>query len=164
MGWIRGRQVELDLVLIGQDRHGRDMFLHRPAAHDYLAMQKHAKADGIDFILNRAWASMLDQQFLYDQYQTDLERHRARVAEGLKSKAPSLVAEPGRSTHQAGCSADLNRAHDDHTNDGKANGKTDLWLAGNAKVYGFVNDVRSEPWHWTHAESLAALLRRMGLK
>ena len=32
------------------------------------------------------------------------------------------------------------------------------WLAVNAGRYGFVNDVASEPWHWTWTQGKAMLL------
>lgn len=116
-------------------------------------MEAHAARDGIDLMLNSAWRSMAQQMREYDLRQ-------AALRAGKKYK---LVANPGWSTHQSGCSADLNRAHDDHTNDGVANGDTDRWLQKNAATYGFYNDVRSEPWHWTHLATVKALRKQVGL-
>jgi hypothetical protein len=34
------------------------------------------------------------------------------------------------------------------------------WLARHGRAYGFVNDVRGEPWHWTFAVEFSLTRRR----
>lgn len=147
-GWIRGYRVDLDLVDIGGG-----FVLHAPAAAAFLEMERAALADGIVLRVNSAFRGEIQQQREWDKRQ-------AALAMGKKYK---LVARPGWSTHQAGCSVDLNRAHDDTTDNGIADGATDKWLQANAKRFGFANDVASEPWHWTHAGSVEDLKRQASL-
>lgn len=144
-GWIKGRFVEIDLASIGSGHH-----LHRPVAEAFIAMATAARRDGIVLRVNSSFRSMQKQQELHSAY-------RAAQEGGQK---PSLVAMPGHSSHQAGCSVDINRAHDDLTNNGIADGKTDTWLQAHASAYGFVDDVKSEPWHWTHVATLRDLTRK----
>jgi len=141
-GWILGRAVALDLVPIGNGHS-----LHRPAAMAFLLMAEAARSDGVILRVNSAFRSMLEQRREWSLRQT-------AIAYGRKYKA---VALPGRSTHQSGVSVDINRADTDHTNNGIADGTTDRWLQANASTYGWVNDVRSEPWHWTFLEGLILL-------
>lgn len=145
-GWIRGQHVELELVDIGGG-----FVLHKPAAEAFLEMENDAAVDGIVLRVNSAFRGAVQQQREWDLRQ-------AALAAGKKYKA---VARPGWSTHQSGVSVDLNRAHDDFTNNGIADGATDKWLQANARRYGFVNDVKSEPWHWTHQPALEELLRQV---
>jgi LAS superfamily LD-carboxypeptidase LdcB len=55
----------------------------------------------------------------------------------------NLAARPGYSNHQGGLSVDV------ATNSSYSSASY-RWLARNARNYGFVNDVRGEPWHWTY--------------
>ncbi|MFN7135837.1 MAG: D-alanyl-D-alanine carboxypeptidase family protein, partial [Myxococcales bacterium] len=59
-----------------------------------------------------------------------------------RSGRGNLAARPGYSNHQMGLSVDV-------TTNGSYNSAAYRWLARNARRYGFVNDVRGEPWHWT---------------
>ena len=56
---------------------------------------------------------------------------------------PRQPARPGYSNHQGGTAADISTP-------GGYGGRTYAWLRRNARNYGFVNDVRGEPWHWTY--------------
>jgi LAS superfamily LD-carboxypeptidase LdcB len=148
-GYLRGRQVELDLVHVGADGNGRPCYLHRPAAEDWLRLEADARMAKVPVHKNAAWRGMMDQQILYDEYDAAKKKHDALVAAGKPSKPPSLVAKPGRSTHQSGCSVDA----DQHP-----------WIHEHAPKYGFVNDAPGEGWHWTHMASVQALIKQMGLR
>ena len=137
-GYRKGKPVPVDLVSIGEG-----FFLHRPAAEAFLAMRAAAEADGLRLRVNSAFRSMQSQRF-------EWAKRQQALAEGRKYK---LVAKPGWSTHQSGVSVDINRAHDDYTDNGIADGTTDEWLQRNAGRFGFTNDVKSEPWHWTYGVS-----------
>lgn len=142
IAYLSGKPTNIDLVSIG-GKHA----LHRPAAVAFLAMAIEAKKAGIVLVVNSSFRDMAAQK-------AEWNLRQAALKEGRPYKK---VADPGYSTHQSGVSVDINRAHDDFTNNGKADGKTDTWLQVNAPRFGFVNDVKSEPWHWTHMPSLVAL-------
>ncbi|PZR03768.1 MAG: hypothetical protein DI536_35485 [Archangium gephyra] len=71
---------------------------------------------------------MAEQQRLYALY---------------KAGKGNLAARPGYSNHQGGTAVDV-------ATGGSYSSKAYKWLARNARQYGFVNDVRGEPWHWTY--------------
>lgn len=60
----------------------------------------------------------------------------------------TLAAFPGTSIHGWGLSADLN------VDGGNPSGDDLVWLRNNAAKYGFVNDVSTEPWHWSYRTDL----------
>lgn len=132
-GYSKGKKFILDLSDIGGG-----MYLATYAAVAFLAMQDAATKDDLPLKINTAFRSMEHQTRLFKQYVKDL----AAYTRGERDKKPAPVAKPGFSTHQSGISVDINRAHDQ--------GKTDRWLAKNAAKFGFVNDVKSELWHWSY--------------
>ena len=74
-------------------------------------------------------------------YRTYAEQ--AALYEAYRNGTGNLAAPPGRSTHGLGLSADIN----------VPDARTLAWLRRHADEYGFVNDVPSEPWHWTYRPS-----------
>lgn len=70
----------------------------------------------------------------------------------LWRRMPHLAGEPGMGgyrTHQTGCSIDISGTLREYHGEDR---KTMLywWLKRFAKKFNFVNDVPSEPWHWTY--------------
>jgi hypothetical protein len=96
-----------------------------PAARQFRRMDAAARAAGLDLHVNSGYRTYAEQASLYRDYQNG---------------TGNLAAPPGRSTHGLGLSADIS----------VANPKVLAWLHANAAKYGFVNDVPSEPWHWTY--------------
>lgn len=144
-GYKKGEQFLLDLWPIGGG-----FYLEELAAYDFMRMADAAEKDGITLRINTAYRSWKHQRRLYKDFEKKmLEWNNG----GRLGKRPSVVAEPGFSTHQSGRSVDLNRAHDDTNDNGIADGTTDQWLQTNAIRFNFVNDVKSEPWHWTNQAS-----------
>ncbi len=136
LGYIAGKQVVVQLASIGDGKS-----LYAPAAANFNAMKAAARVDGVSLVVNTAFRDMAFQQRLYAKY---------------LSGQGNLAAKPGYSTHQAGLSVDVSTM-------GK--GKDSVvykWLAANAGRYGFVNDVASEPWHWTWTQGKAMLLAGQG--
>ncbi|WP_157985154.1 D-alanyl-D-alanine carboxypeptidase family protein [Lentzea terrae] len=97
-----------------------------PAARQFRRMDAAARAAGLDLEVRSGYRGEAEQAGLYQKY--------------LDGKG-NLAAPPGRSTHGLGLSADINVL---------ANPKVLPWLRAHADEYGFVNDVPSEPWHWTY--------------
>jgi peptidoglycan hydrolase-like protein with peptidoglycan-binding domain len=122
-GYQAGRRVGVRLTPVGGGR-----YLNARAAPSYKAMQEAARRDGVNLPLLSAFRSMEQQQRLYNLYRS-----------GRGNKA----ARPGYSNHQMGLSVDLG-------NTGGYGGRNYRWLKQNAHRFGFVNDVRGEPWHWTY--------------
>lgn len=144
----KGEKVKILLVSIG-DGHR----LEASAAAAFLLMRDAAASDGIMLKVNSSFRTMGEQSRLRVRHDLEMREWMA----GKRAKQPALVARPGYSTHQSGLSVDINRAHDDKTNNGIADGVTDKWLQANAARFGFVNDVRSEPWHYTYLPERASV-------
>lgn len=98
--------------------------LARPAARPFRRMDAAARRDGVTLHVNSGYRTYAEQAGLYARY---------RAGTG------NLAAPPGHSTHGAGLSVDLQ----------VSDPATLRWLRTHAGRYGFVNDVPSEPWHWT---------------
>jgi LAS superfamily LD-carboxypeptidase LdcB len=135
----RGKPISIELADIGNGHK-----LEKYAAKAYLAMAAAALKNGIPFVINSSFRSNEKQTSLYVEYVKQL----AAFKRGERGK-PSLVAPPGKSTHQSGLSVDINRAPGDNPATKAADSPTDLWLQKNAYRFGFFNDVKSEAWHWT---------------
>jgi LAS superfamily LD-carboxypeptidase LdcB len=99
-----------------------------PVARQFTRMDAAARAAGLDLHVNSGYRTYAEQAQLYQNY---------------RNGTGNLAAAPGHSTHGLGLSADIN----------VTNPKVLAWLRDNAGRYGFVNDVPSEPWHWTYKPS-----------
>lgn len=122
-GYVNGKSSNISLTPVGNGK-----MLRTDAAQAFNAMREAAAADGINLTVISGFRTNEEQQHLYA---------------GWKAKLPgfNLAAAPGYSNHQGGVSTDLNT--------GGFTTKTYRWLFSNAKRFGFVNDVKSEHWHWT---------------
>lgn len=141
----RGKPVQVQLETIDSAGH----LMEARAAAAFRRMAAAALRDGIELRVNSAFRDNGHQARLWTRCMRRLRdwRQTPRQARGPK---PKPVAPPGHSLHQSGLAVDINRAHDDHTDDGIANGETDRWLAAHASEYGFARTVASEPWHWEY--------------
>lgn len=148
-GWKKGQPFTLELWRIGTCADGEPAYLAKDAAQAFLRMAEQAALDGVDLvsIINTAFRDNGHQERLYRRY---IRLMAEWETGGRLGKKPAKAAPPGFSTHQSGLSVDLNRAQDDHTDNGIADGKTDEWIDAKAIRYGFVRDVASEPWHLTY--------------
>jgi hypothetical protein len=126
--------------ICGPPHRQRQHWAEWHTAYDYILMRRAARAAGINLYALVAWRSMEAQQREYARRRTPADVRRLGAA-----------APPGRSNHQAGLSIDV------HTGIGDAERfaagvRTDTfrWLEANCERFGFVRDVPSEPWHFTH--------------
>lgn len=115
------RGIAFQLEVIAIDKDGK-LYLSRPAASAFRRMMA---AWGKPYTVNSAFRTNEHQAALYAGY----------LAGG------NLAAAPGFSTHQSGLSVDIAVA---------AHPELLAWLRIHARAFGFVNDVSSEPWHWTY--------------
>jgi hypothetical protein len=99
--------------------------LLRPVARQYLRMAAAARTAGVPLPLNDGYRTYAEQADLYRRY---------------RNGTGNLAAPPGQSNHGLGLSVDINTG----------NPHVVPWLRRHATTYGFVNDVPSEPWHWTY--------------
>lgn len=134
-GYRKGVPFDLEVELI--DEHGH--LLEVAAAGAFRRMAAAALLAGIRLMVNTAWRSYEEQRNLHDLFLAGMGAPANR---------------PGTSTHQLGISVDVNRAPGDDPQTPGPDSPTDLWLAANARQYGFVRDVPAEPWHWTHDPDL----------
>jgi peptidoglycan hydrolase-like protein with peptidoglycan-binding domain len=105
---------------------GNGQTLRTDAANAFNRMRAAARAAGINLNPVSGFRSMEQQRRLYQLY--------------LQGRG-NLAARPGYSNHQGGISVDIST--------GGYSSSVYRWLANNARRFGFVNDVRGEPWHWT---------------
>lgn len=98
-------------------------------------MQAFYQEFGVKLQLSEGYRSYDSQGWYYNRYMKKLPGW-------------TLAAFPGTSIHGWGLSADLN------VNGGNPSGKYLAWLRANAHIWGFVNDVASEVWHWSYRQDL----------
>jgi len=119
-GYVNGQPRQITLASVP---NGKEM--RSDAAAAFNRMYAAARAQGITLKVNSGFRSMAEQQALYRAYQNG---------------TGNLAAKPGYSNHQGGIAVDINV--------GGTGTSTYRWLANNAKNFGFVRTVPSEPWHW----------------
>lgn len=122
MGYVRGVPRRIQISSIGNGKE-----LRTDAAQAFNRMKAAARRAGVTLTPVSGFRSMAQQKALYAAY---------RAGRG------NLAARPGYSNHQGGISVDV-------ATGGSYASKAYKWLAKYGRQYGFVNDVRGEPWHWT---------------
>lgn len=92
-----------------------------------------------------AYRSMDEQVAMLKRNYTKVSRGRSLSSDRsyggstwAKKPGRPLTASPGYSNHGNGVAVDIHP------------GPIQTWLKGNAGRYGWVNDVPSEPWHWSY--------------
>jgi peptidoglycan hydrolase-like protein with peptidoglycan-binding domain len=122
MGYVNGSARRIQVSSVGNGK-----VMRTDAAQKFNQMKAAARRAGINLSVNSGFRTMAQQRSLYAAY---------------KAGRGNLAARPGYSNHQGGTASDISTP-------GGYSGRTYKWLARNARQYGFVNDVRGEPWHWT---------------
>lgn len=122
-GYVRGVPRRIHIAPIGNGKNMRS-----DAALKFNQMKAAARRAGVTLSPVSGFRTMAQQKSLYAAY---------RAGRG------NLAARPGYSNHQGGLSVDV------QTN-GSYSSAAYRWLARHGRQYGFVNDVRTEPWHWTY--------------
>lgn len=155
------RGAERRFLVVVVDSRGHELAID--AAGAFVRMRDHATRDGIALHINTALRTREHQERLYNAwlayhaYQQRLERWREM---GKPGAGPTRVdyaakaAPPGLSTHEVGCSVDLQRSDGDDPATPEPDSPVDLWLKAHASEYGFARDVASEAWHYTHKDSV----------
>ncbi|AEI63122.1 peptidoglycan-binding protein [Corallococcus macrosporus] len=121
-GYVNGQPRRISLSPVP---NGKEM--RSDAAAAFNRMHAAARAQGITLKVNSGFRSMAEQEALYRAY---------------KNGTGNLAAPPGYSNHQGGIAVDINT--------GGTGTSTYRWLANNARNFGFVRTVPSEPWHWEY--------------
>jgi peptidoglycan hydrolase-like protein with peptidoglycan-binding domain len=122
LGYVNGVPRSIRVSSIGNGK-----YLRTDAAARFNAMKAAARRVGITLTPVSGFRTMAQQRALYAAY--------------LAGRG-NLAARPGYSNHQSGLSVDISV--------GGYGSAAYRWLARHARAYGFVNDVRGEPWHWTY--------------
>lgn len=158
----RGKLRRIRLVVV--DTQGHE--LEAGAADDLCRMRDDAARDGIALTINTAFRERSHQERLYgnwlryNAYRLALDGWREAGKHGDPPKpvdwAPKAAA-PGRSTHEIGCAADIQRAGGDDPKTAKPDSPVDRWLDEHAHDYGFFRDVPGEAWHYTSVGSVARI-------
>lgn len=109
----------------GRDQDGVDLCLEPSAASAWIDLLERAARDGV----------VIDHTYAF----RTMEQQRA-----LRHRNGRMAARPGFSSHQEGLSVDVSGTR------GRAGRQTRRWLREVAPAFGFVNDVKGEPWHLTY--------------
>lgn len=123
LGYVNGVPRRIQISTIGNGK-----LLRTDAAQAFNRMKAAARRAGVTLTPVSGFRSMAQQKALYAAY---------RAGRG------NLAARPGYSNHQGGISVDV-------ATGGSYSSSAYRWLARYGRQYGFVNDVRGEPWHWTY--------------
>lgn len=128
---------------------GRQEYLRSDAAAslDRVLLRAVAKT-GSTFSIWDAYRSMTEQVAMLRRYYTRVSRRRFKPSDRswdgstwAKKGGMPVAASPGHSNHGLGMSIDIH------------GGAIQTWMKKYGKTYGWVNDVRSEPWHFTYDPS-----------
>ncbi len=149
-----GEAAEQELVAIAPGQ-----LLQRDAAEALLAMQRAARADGVDLVVLSAFRSIAVQKELF--FEVKSER-----AQSARERA-QVSAPPGFSEHSTGYAVDLGDGRAPGTNLAEAFAGTAAfrWLQSHAARFHFVlsfpadnpQGVSYEPWHWRFEGTAEAL-------
>lgn len=120
--YVNGRRTSINVAPVGNNQ-----VMRTDAASAFNQMRRDALTDGVTLTARSGFRTNEEQATLYRKY-----------LNGTGNKA----AKPGYSNHQGGISVDVMNA-------GTYTTPTYRWMRDNASRFGFVNDVRGEPWHWT---------------
>lgn len=121
-GYKSGRAFSITLVKTDSKPAGIN------AANAFYYMERAAARAGISLIVNSGFRSMSEQRYLYNCYLTK------------RCNGGNLAARPGYSNHQSGVALDISTR----------SSRTYNWLKRNARRWGYVRTVPSEPWHWEY--------------
>lgn len=121
-------------------------YLTSAAYASLVRMMLRAVADtGSYFSVWDAYRSMDEQVAMLRRNYTRVSRGRYKSSDRsyggstwAKKSGRPLTASPGYSNHGNGLAVDIHP------------GAIQSWLKGNASRFGWVNDVPSEPWHWSY--------------
>ena len=121
-------------------------YLTSAAYASLVRMMLRAVADtNTNFSVWDAYRSMDEQVAMLKRNYTRVSRGRSKSSDRsyggstwAKKPGRPLTASPGYSNHGSGVAVDIHP------------GPIQSWLKGNAGRYGWVNDVPSEPWHWSY--------------
>ncbi|QRN95620.1 D-alanyl-D-alanine carboxypeptidase family protein [Archangium violaceum] len=119
-GYVKGKAQQITLSSIP---NGKEM--RSDAAAAFNRMHATASSAGINLHVNSGFRSMEEQRALYQKH---------------LNGTGNLAARPGYSNHQGGIAVDVTV--------GATSSATYKWMENNAKRFGFIRTVPSEPWHW----------------
>lgn len=120
--YVNGRRTTINVAPVGNGE-----VMRSDAAAAFNNMRREAVRDGITISARSGFRTNDEQAELYRRY---------------RNGTGNLAARPGYSNHQGGISVDVRNAGTTTTPEFR-------WMRDNASRFGFVNDVRGEPWHWT---------------
>ena len=147
-------------------------YLTTAAYASLVRMMLRAVADtGTNFSVWDAYRSMDEQVAMLKRNYTRVSRGRSKSSDRsyggstwAKKAGRPATASPGHSNHGNGLAVDIHP------------GPIQAWLKGNAARFGWVNDVPSEPWHWSYLNpgrdqyrseglpSVAAIQKKLGIE
>ncbi len=138
-----------------------------------LAMQRAAKADGVDLMICSPYRSEEKQQKLFEKKVAQYERKGYDHDEAY-DLASETVAIPGTSEHQVGIAFDFGVPENQMLDESFADTDGGKWLEKNAERFGFIlrypkgkediTDIIFEPWHYRYVGVKAAKeINRLGV-
>lgn len=134
-------------------------YLAKNAYASLVRMMLRATADtGSYFSIWDAYRSLAEQVAMLERNYTRVSRGRSKSSDRsyggstwAKKSGRPLTASPGHSNHGNGLAVDIHPA------------AIQDWMKANAARFGWVNDVPSEPWHWSYLNPGSDRYRSEGL-
>jgi len=120
--YVNGRRTTIQTASVGNGK-----VMRSDAAAAFNRMKRDAAAQGITLTANSA-------------FRTNAEQTRLRRA--WENGTGNPADRPGYSNHQGGISVDVANAR-------TYSSENYRWLRNHAREYGFVNNAKTEPWHWS---------------
>lgn len=134
-------------------------YLTKAAFASLVRMMLRATADTSSFFsIWDAYRSMAEQVAMLERNYTRVNRGRSKSSDRsyggstwAKKPGRPITASPGHSNHGNGLAVDIHPA------------AIQDWMKANAARFGWVNDVPSEPWHWSYLNPGSDRYRSEGL-
>jgi len=116
----------------------------QPTACAFARMAAAASAAGVQLKIASGFRTLARQTYFWNCYQTK------------KCNGGNLAARPGNSNHGQGIALDLNTDCGKQPSGSRPapsackSSRVYMWLLNNARTYGFIRAVATEPWHWEY--------------
>lgn len=144
-------------VKVPKKLSNKEIYIRKEVLNAFLAMQEHAKKDGVSFKIISGTRNFAHQKRIWDYKWSN--KYEKYPPEKRVLKILEYSSMPGTSRHHWGTDIDLNSLNNRYFSDGKGKKEYD-WLVKNAKKFGFYQVYTSkkngrtgyneEKWHWSY--------------
>ncbi|MCF3650676.1 M15 family metallopeptidase [Synoicihabitans lomoniglobus] len=137
------------VVSVGSDVFGREVFLSPPTARAWHRLHRAAKCEGVHPLLISGFRSF--------SHQVKIVTRKLRAGQSLEDIL-RVSAYPGHSEHHAGTALDLGSPQAEPLSEAFEHTPEFNWLTAQASEFGFTlsyprkneRGIAFEPWHWNY--------------